>query len=56
MSTIIEGVRQVLGIPDGIELYPEMLKYVGLFEYIISGLLLIVVVASVFKILVNWSK
>lgn len=56
MSTLIEAIRSVLGIPPELEYFPDLLPYALFFEYAISGLLLLVVVASVFKIIINWAK
>lgn len=56
MSSVLEAVREVLGLPSELADFPQYAPYIVMFEYVISGLLLLVVVASVFKILVNWSK
>ena len=56
MTTVIEALREVLGLPIELTDYPQLLPYVGLFEYILAGLLVLVVVASIFKLLINWAK
>lgn len=59
MQTIIEALREFIGTPD---FYIENGNYSGswdygaMIEYVIAGLVLLVVVASVFKFLLNLSK
>lgn len=52
MNTVIDGLRQVVGVPsfyvDGV------VDYGAVTEYMVACLLVCVVVASVFKILVRW--
>lgn len=59
MQTIMEALREFIGTPD---FYIENGSYSGswdygaMIEYVIAGLILLVVVASVFKFLLNLSK
>ena len=58
MKTIIEALREYLGNPDfyvklGISTNYTW-DYGAMLEYAIGGILLIVVVSSVFKILRSW--
>lgn len=57
MKTILEALREYLGNPDfyvrlGTSNYTW--DYGAMLEYAIGGILLIVVVSSVFKILRSW--
>lgn len=59
MQTLIESLREIIGTPD---FYIENGQYNGqwdygsMIEYIICGLIVLVVIASVFKFILNWSK
>lgn len=58
MQTVIEALREILGNPDFyIEAssgYSSSWDYGAMIEYAIAGILVIVVVSSVFKILKGW--
>lgn len=62
MDTVIEALREVLGTPDFYNVIPGQQNqypqwdYGAMFEYLVASLLLIIVVGSVFKILVNLFK
>lgn len=58
MQTIINALREIIGIP---EFYVKLgnatnytWDYGAMIEYAIAGILVIVVVSSVFKILKGW--
>lgn len=52
MVPLIEVLRSIIGI-SGQEANSS---YGFLMEYTIAGMLIVIVVGSIFKILVNWSK
>lgn len=57
MQTVINALREILGTPDFyIESsgYSSTWDYGAMIEYAIAGILVIVVVSSVFKILKGW--
>lgn len=58
MQTVIDALREIIGIP---EFYVRLgnatnysWDYGAMIEYAIAGILVIVVVSSVFKILKGW--
>lgn len=58
MQTVLEALREILGVP---EFYVKLgnatnytWDYGAMIEYAIAGILVIVVVSSVFKILKGW--
>lgn len=59
MQTLLQSVREILGTAD---FYIENGNYSGswdygaMCEYFVCALLLLIVVTSVFKLLLNWSK
>lgn len=57
MQTVIEALREILGTPDFYiegSNYSSTWDYGAMIEYAIAGILVIVVVSSVFKILKGW--
>ena len=48
MQTIIENLRQVLGTPDFI-LADGAVDYAAMLEYLVGGMILCIVISSVFK-------
>lgn len=57
MQTVIEALRDILGTPDFYiegSNYSSTWDYGAMIEYAIAGILVIVVVSSVFKILKGW--
>lgn len=57
MQTVIDALREIIGTPDFyIESsgYSSTWDYGAMIEYAIAGILVIVVVSSVFKILKGW--
>lgn len=60
MQTIIEALREIIGTPDfyvrlgGATNYSW--DYGAMIEYFGALLLVLIVVASVFKLILNWSK
>lgn len=57
MQTVINALRQILGTPDFYidnGNYNSTWDYGSMIEYAIAGILVIVVVSSVFKILKGW--
>lgn len=49
MNTVIEGLRQILGTPDFYDVTTGAMNYAALFEYFFGGLILCIVVTSVFR-------
>lgn len=57
MQTVIDALRDILGTPDFYiegSNYNSTWDYGAMIEYAIAGILVIVVVSSVFKILKGW--
>lgn len=57
MQTVIDALRDILGTPDFYidgNNYSSTWDYGAMIEYAIAGILVIVVVSSVFKILKGW--
>lgn len=55
MDSLLQGIRTILGTPDFY--FPNGdLNYGAVYEYVICGVVLCVVVASVFKFLLNLIK
>lgn len=57
MQTVIDALREILGTPDFYiegSNYSSTWDYGAMIEYAIAGILVIVVVSSVFKILKGW--
>lgn len=57
MQTVIDALREILGTPDFYiegNNYNSTWDYGAMIEYAIAGILVIVVVSSVFKILKGW--
>lgn len=57
MQTVMEALREILGTPDFYiegSNYSSTWDYGAMIEYAIAGILVIVVVSSVFKILKGW--
>lgn len=57
MQTVIDALREILGTPDFyIESsgYSSTWDYGAMIEYAIAGILVIVVVSSIFKIIKGW--
>lgn len=57
MQNVIDALREIIGTPDFyIESsgYSSTWDYGAMIEYAIAGILVIVVVSSVFKILKGW--
>lgn len=58
MNTILDALREYLGNPDFYVKFGSSTNYTwdygAMLEYAIGGILLIVVVSSVFKILRSW--
>lgn len=55
MQSLLNGIRSILGIPD-FYFSNGGLNYGAVYEYVICGVVLCVVVASVFKFLLNLIK
>lgn len=55
MVSIIEGLRQVLGVPDFWIEASETWNYAAISEYFIGALILCIVVSSIFKIIIRWA-
>lgn len=55
MQSLLEGIRTILGNPD-FYLETGQVDYGAVYEYVICGVVLCVVVASVFKFLLNLVK
>ena len=55
MQSLLEGIRTILGTPD-FYLSSGEVNYGSVYEYVICGVVLCVVVASVFKFLLNLVK
>lgn len=55
MLTIIESLREIIGVP---QFYNSagVIDYGAVSEYFICGILVCIVTASVFKLLINFSK
>ena len=52
MQTVVEGLRQVIGVPN---FYIDgSLDYGLAVEYMVAAVIVAVVVSSVFKIVVRW--
>ena len=55
INTLIESLRQIIGVPDfyieGTNNYSGTWDYGAMIEYMISGILVCIVVSSVFKFL-----
>lgn len=58
MQTIIEAVREVLGTPNFYfdDSAYNSWDYGSMIEYIVCALVLLIVISSVFKLLLNLSK
>lgn len=57
MQTVIDALREILGTPDFYiegSNYSSTWDYGAMIEYAIAGILVIVVVSSVFKIIKGW--
>ena len=58
MQTVIDALREIIGIPDFYTRLENQQNYTwdygAMIEYAIAGILVIVVVSSVFKILKGW--
>lgn len=57
MQTVINALREIIGTPDFYiegSNYSSTWDYGAMIEYAIAGILVIVVVSSVFKILKGW--
>lgn len=57
MRTILESVRAVLGRPDFYETgsgYSGTWDYGAMIEYFVAAMILVVVIASVFRLLGKW--
>lgn len=57
MQTVMEALREILGTPDFYiegSNYSSTWDYGAMIEYAIAGILVTVVVSSVFKILKGW--
>lgn len=58
MQTIINALREIIGIPEFYVRLGNQTNYTwdygAMIEYAIAGILVIVVVSSVFKILKGW--
>ena len=55
MNSLLEGIRTILGTPN-FYLENGYTDYGAVYEYVICGVVLCVVVASVFKFLLNLLK
>ena len=53
MTTLIEGIRQILGIPNFYQQGSAVLDYGAVFEYFVCALILCICVSSVFKFLIK---
>lgn len=55
MQSIIESIREVLGVP---QFYMDsgVLDYGAVTEYFVGALILCIVIGSIFKCIVNFSK
>ena len=59
MQTLIEALREIIGSPEFYITngsYSGSWDYGAMIEYIGTLLLVLIVVASVFKLILNWSK
>lgn len=58
MNTIIDALREFLGEPDFYKHLTSSTNYTwdygAMLEYVLAGILLLIVVGSVFKILRGW--
>lgn len=58
MNTIIDALREFLGEPDFYKQLTSSTNYTwdygAMLEYVLAGMLLLIVVGSVFKILRGW--
>lgn len=55
MDSLLQGIRTILGTPD-FYFSDGKFDYGAVYEYVICGVVLCVVVASVFKFLLNLIK
>ena len=51
MKTLIDSLREIIGTPDFYDTVTGTWDFDGMCEYFICGLLIVVVVASVFRLL-----
>lgn len=55
MQSVVESLREVLGIPD---FYSSSgsIDYGAVTEYVLAGIILCIIISSIFKFIYNWVK
>ena len=58
MDTIINALRNILGSPDFYKVISGELRwdYGSMLEYFFAGMIVLIVVGSIFRILIRWGE
>lgn len=58
MDTIINALRGILGSPDFYKNFGDKLSwdYGAMLEYFFAGMIVLIVVGSIFRILIRWGE